>query len=70
MPPQTSKPSAIESKASRTMGASSNVPLAETQQQCRHQFVHRNAAITATENLTQNVHSKTVLKTGCNNIRK
>jgi hypothetical protein len=70
MPPQTPQPSAIESKASRTMGASSNVPLAETQQQCRHQCVHRNAAITATENLTQNVHSKTGLKTGCNNIRK
>jgi hypothetical protein len=69
MGPQTPKPGVIQSESSRTAGASSNAPLAETQLQRRHQLVHRNAAIAATENLAQDAHLKKVRKTGCSNNR-
>jgi len=58
MDPQTPQPSVIESESSRTMGASSHASVAETQQQHRHQLVHRDAAIAATENITQDAHFK------------
>jgi len=45
-------------------GASFNAPPAGTQQQRRHQLVHRVAAIAATENTPQNAHLKMVPKTG------
>jgi hypothetical protein len=44
--------------------ASSNVPLGKTQQQRRHQLVHCDAAIVATENMTQYAHLKKVGKMG------
>ena len=50
MAPQTPQPSVIQSELSQTIGAASNAPLAETQQQCRYQLDHHNAAIAATEN--------------------
>jgi hypothetical protein len=52
------------------MGASSNAPLAETQLQPRHQLVHRDAAIAATENMAQDAHLKNVRKTGRINNRQ
>jgi hypothetical protein len=44
--------------------------MAETQQQCRHQLVHRNAAIAGTENMAQEAHLTKVRKTGCSNDRQ
>jgi hypothetical protein len=70
MPPQTPQPGVIQSESSRTAGASSNVPLAETQLQRTHQLVHRDAAIAATENMAQDPHLKKVRKTGRSNTRQ
>ena len=56
MAPQTPHPSVIQSESSRTAAALSNTPLAETPLQCRHQLVHRDAAIAATENMAQEAH--------------
>jgi len=70
MAPQTPQPGVIESESSRTTGASSNEPLAEIVQQCRHQIVHRDAAIAATENMAQDAHLKRVCNTGRSNDRK
>jgi len=70
MAPQTPQHGLIESKSSRTAGASSNAPLVETQLHRRHQLVHRDAAIAATENMAQDAHLKKVRKTGCSNNRQ
>jgi hypothetical protein len=70
MAPQTPQPSVIQSESSRTAGASSNAPLADTQLQRRHQLVHRDAAIAATENMAQDTQLKTVRKTGRSNNRQ
>jgi len=58
MAPQTPEPSVIQTKSSRTMGASSNVPLAETQLSHRHQLVHCDSAIAATKNRAQDTYLK------------
>jgi len=50
--------------------ASSNAPLAEAQQQRRHQLVHRDTAIAATENMAQDADLKMVCKTGRSNNRQ
>jgi len=70
MAPQTPQPGLIESESSQTAGASSNAPLVETQLQCRHQLVHRDAAIAATENMAHDAHSQKVPKNGCSNNRQ
>jgi len=70
MAPQTPQPAVIQSESSRTAGASSNAPLAETQLQRRHQLVHGDAAIAATENMAQDAHLKKVRKTGRSNNRQ
>jgi hypothetical protein len=70
MAPQTPLPGGIQSESSRTTGASSNAPQAETQLQRRHQLVHRDAAIAATENMAQDAHLKKVRKTGRRNNRQ
>jgi hypothetical protein len=70
MAPQTPQPSGIESELSRTTGASLNAPLAETQQRQRHQLVLHDAAIAATENMSQNSHLHTVLNTVRSNNKK
>jgi len=62
MAPQTPQPSVIESELSRTTGGSSNAPLAESHQQHRHQLVHRDSAIEATENMAQDPHWKQQIK--------
>jgi hypothetical protein len=64
MAPETLPPAEIGAESSRTTGASHNAPLGETQQQRRHQLVHRDAAIVATETITQDAHLKQVCKTG------
>jgi len=56
------QPGAIEPKSSRTTGSSNNAPPGETQQQRRHQLVHCDTAFIATENVTQEAHSKIQFK--------
>ena len=58
MAPETLQPGAIGAESSRMTGASNNAPPGETQQQRRHQLVHRDAAIVATEYVTQDAHSQ------------
>jgi hypothetical protein len=70
MAPLTPQPGVIQSELSRTAGALSNAPLAETQLQRRHQLVHRDAAIAATKNMAQDTHLKNVPKTGHSNNRQ
>jgi hypothetical protein len=70
MAPETAQPGMIQSQLSRTSGASSDAPLAETQLQRRHQLVHSDAAIAATENMAQDAHFEKVHKTRCRNIRQ
>ena len=45
------------------MGASCNASFAGTQQQCRRQLLHQDAANAATENVSQDSHFKIVCKT-------
>jgi len=69
--PHTPQPVVIEFKSSRTTSASLNAPLAETQQQCRNQWVQRDAAIAATKNITHDAHLKNKRETGrCNNMQQ
>jgi len=70
MAPQTPQPGVIESDSSQTTGTSSNAPLAETQQQRRHQLVHRDAAIGATKDMAQNARLRNVRQTERSNARK
>jgi hypothetical protein len=63
MAPPTRQSGVIQSELSRTAGASSNAPLAEIQLQRRHQLVHHDAAIAATENMAQEEHLKKVYQT-------
>jgi len=56
MAAQSPQPSGTQSEPSRTTGASSNVPLAVTQQQRSQQWVQRDATIGATENMAQDTH--------------
>src|SRR5882757_9394734 len=56
----TLPPGAIGVESSRTTGAPRNVSLDETQQQRRHKLIHRDTAIVATENLSQDAHSNKV----------
>ena len=64
MPPEILQQGTIEAESSRTTGASNTAPPSETQQQHRHQLVHRDAAIVATENMTHKAHLKIEPKTG------
>jgi len=70
MAPQTPQPGVIEYESSRTMCTLSNTPLAESQQQRRHQLVHHDAAIAATDNLAQDADLIKVGKTGRSKHRK
>jgi hypothetical protein len=51
MAPETLPPGANGAQSCRMTGASRNAPLGETQQQCRQQVFHCDAAIVATENI-------------------
>jgi len=70
MSPETLPPGVICAKSSWMTGASSNAPLGQTQQQWRHQVVHRDAAIVATEHMTQVEHLENVRKTGRSKNKK
>jgi len=58
------QPGAIEAEPSRTTGDSNNAPPGQSQQHNRHQLVHRDPAIVATENMTQDAHFNIVRKSG------
>jgi len=70
MAPETLPPGAIGAESSRMTGASSNAPLGQTQLQRRHQLVHRDTSIVATENMTQDVHFKKIRITGSSKNKK
>jgi hypothetical protein len=70
MAPETLPPGANGAESSLMTGTSRNAPLGETQQQHRHQLVYRDAAIVATENMTQDAHLKKVRKTGSSKNKK
>jgi len=70
MATETLQPGAIGAKSSRTTGTTTNAPTGETQQQHRQWLVHLDAAIVATENMTQATHLKTVRKTRCSKNEK
>jgi len=70
MAAQSPQPGGTQSEPSRTTGASSNEPLAETQQQRSQQWVQHDAAIGATENMAQDTHSKKVRNTRRRNNRQ
>jgi len=70
MAPETLQPGVIGAESSRTTGASSNAPPSETPQRHRHQLVHPDAAIIATEDITQDAHLKLVHKTRSSNNKK
>jgi hypothetical protein len=64
MAPEKLPPGVIGAESSRMTGASRNAPLSNAQQQRRHQLVHCDTAIVATENMTQDAHLKKVHTTG------
>jgi len=70
MATQTAQTGESGSESSEMMGASSNASREGTQQQCRHQLVHREAANVATENMTQDSHLDIILKTGSSTNKK
>jgi len=70
MAPEILPQGAIEAESSQTIGASTNAPPGETQPQRGHQLVHRDAAIVATKNMTDDTHLKLVCKTGSSRSKK
>ena len=70
MTTQTPQTAESGSESSETTGASLNASLQGTQQQRRHQLVHREAANVATENRTREAHFKIVRKTGSSTNKK
>jgi len=62
MAPEILQPGVIEAELSQMTGASNNAPPCETQQQPRHQLVHCDAAIVATNNMTHDARLKIVRK--------
>ena len=70
MAPEILQPGAIEAELSLTTGASNNASPSETQPQHRHQLVHHDSLIVATENMTQDAHLKIVRKSRSSNNKK
>jgi len=70
MDTQLPQPGPSGSETSRLAGALTNTSLIGTQQERRHQLVHRDAADEATKNMTQDAHSKIVRKTGRSTNKK
>jgi len=58
------------SNTGRLAGATSNTQIVGTQQERRHQLVHRDAANAATKNMTQDAHLNIVCKTGSRKNKK
>ena len=63
METQSPQQAASGSKSSRLAGDTSNTSLIGTQQECRHQLVHHDAANAATRNITLDAHLNIVRKT-------
>jgi len=70
MTTQTPQTGESESESSETTGAWFNASLQGTQQQRRHQLVHRKSANVATENMTQDAQLQIVCKTGSSTNKK
>jgi len=70
MAPEILQPGAMEAESCQTTGPSYNVPPSDTQQQCRHQLAHRDAAIVATKNMTHEVHLNILRKPGSGKNKK
>ena len=70
MAPEIVQPGGIEAESSRTTDVSHNAPPSETQHQCRHELVHRDAAIVAAKNMIQDAHFKIACQSGSNEHRK
>jgi len=70
MDSQLHQPGLSGSESSQLAGALSNTSFVGTQQKCRHQLVHRDAANAATKNMTQDVHLKIVRNTGSSTNKK
>jgi len=64
MDTQTPQPGETGSESSRPTDVSFNLSLIDTQQERRYEFVHCDAAIAATKNITQDAHLKIYCKTG------
>jgi len=58
MATQTPQQAGSGSKSSRPISSSPNTPLSRTLQQPRHQWVHKDAANAAIENITHDAHSQ------------
>jgi len=70
MDTQTPQPGCDGYEASRSTYASFNTSLLGTQQERRHQLIHRDAAKEPTNDITQYVHFKIVRKTGSRKNQK
>jgi hypothetical protein len=70
MDKQPPPPSQSGSKTGRVAGATSNTAILGKQQERRHKVVHSNAAIAATEHMSQDAHFKIVRKTGSGKHKK
>jgi len=70
MATQTPQPGENGIEAGGSTGITPKTSLSGTQQECRHQLVHRNAANAATKNMTEDTHLKIVRKTGSSKNKK
>lgn len=64
MDTQSPQPGPSRSKSSQLAGTSLSTLFIGTQQECRHQSVHRHAPNAATENMTQDAQLNIIWKTG------
>jgi seryl-tRNA(Sec) selenium transferase len=70
MDTQPPQPGPSGSKSGQLADASSNMSLIGTQQERRHQLVHREASDAATKHMTEDAHLKVVRKTGRSTHKK
>ena len=70
MDTQPPQPGPSGSESSQLAGTSTNTSLIGTQQERRHQLVHRDATNAATKNMTQVAHLKIVHKTRSSTSKK
>jgi len=70
MDTQPPQPGHRRSKSNRLAGASSYTSIIGTQPECRHQFVHCNAANAATKIMTQDAQWKIICKTESSTNKK
>jgi len=70
MATKTPRPGENGTVLGRSTGVTPNMSLSGTQQERRHQLLHRNAAHAATKNMTQDAHLKIIRKTGRSKKKK